>query len=42
VLSDDGDIESMDAYFRVEKEPYLLVRPEDGVSAWGLKLRALP
>jgi hypothetical protein len=38
-LSDDADIDALDATFAPDK-PWKVVRPNDGVSLWGLKLRA--
>lgn len=37
-LSAEKDIDDMDEAFGVRHAPYLLVRPHDGVTMWGLKL----
>ena len=37
-LSAERDIDAMDEAFGVRHAPYLLVRPHDGVTMWGLKL----
>lgn len=37
-LSTEKDIDDMDVAFGVRHAPYLLVRPHDGVTMWGLKL----
>lgn len=39
-LSSDGDIDLMDKEFKTKRTPWLLLRPLDGVSLWGLKLKA--
>ena len=38
VLSKDEKIDELDELYRVDSRPYLVVRPNDGVSFWGLKL----
>lgn len=41
-LDADADIDALDAAFGVATTPWLLIRPNDGVSLWGLKLESLP
>lgn len=40
-LSDDADIDTLDATF-APKQPWKIMRPNDGVSLWGLKLPSQP
>lgn len=39
-LKDDEDIDTLDDRFAAHTQPYILVRPHDNVSLWGLKLPA--
>lgn len=40
VLQDDDDIDRLDDAMGVARTPWLVLRPHDGVTLWGLKLKA--
>lgn len=40
VLADDEEIDELDDRFAAQTDPYIIVRPYDQVSLWGLKLPA--